>query len=178
MSDLSTAEALALVKNGDSMGGSWWFILLIIFFLFMFMKGGNSSTQEALTRAELFDGLNVQDVKSSIGDLSTQMNGGFSTIQQTLCNGFGVVNQNISNLGHAMEMCCCQTKEAVHAEGELTRGLINQIEQNTLRSQLDDKNRELLHANLIASQLSQTNNIQNFIRSAMSGCGCGCGYTA
>lgn len=193
MSDLTAADIAAMTRKDGFLEGNGIIILILFFLVFGGGFGGfgfgNAAAQGALTRAELYDGLNVQDVKASLGDLSTQMNNNamtsmmsmnnqFAGLQQGLCNSFAGVNQNISNLGHQLEMCCCQTKEAVHAEGEATRALINQVNFDYYRTQLDDKNRELLHANLIASQLSQTNNIQNFIRSAMSGCGCGCGYTA
>lgn len=153
----------------------------------MFGGGGwgnnNASLQGALTRAELYDGLNAQDVSSGISSIkdnmntgfdavSLAMNNGFNGVQIGLNNGFNSVNSNIANLGYQMSQCCCDLKTTMHSEGEATRALIQQNLVQDLRDKLADKDRELLTTGLVTAQTLQTNNLENFIRTLVNGCGC------
>lgn len=191
MSELTASDVLALTRDGDKgfLEGNG-IIILILFFLmfgngFWNGNGGNIAAQESLTRAELYEGLNTQDVKNSISGISNQlcsgfaditnaMNAGFSGIQAGLCNGFNSVNSGIANLGYQMSQCCCDIKTALHSEGEATRSLIQQNTIQQLRDTLADKDREILATGLVAAQTAQTNNLENFMRSLVNGCSCGC----
>lgn len=156
-------------------------IILILFFL-MFGFGGNGFGNGAMTRAELAEGLSTQDIKREIGDMQTSMCGGFSsvnqnilqgvnTLQNNLCNGFNSVNANIAGIGSQMAQCCCELKTTMHAEGEATRALIQQNLVQDLRDKLADKDRELLTTGLVTAQTIQTNNLENYIRNLINGCG-------
>lgn len=163
-------------RNDGIFGGNGsWFIVLILFFLAM---GGNffggNYERGNLTRAELYDGLNIQDIQNSLNGLGVSMNNGFMGVQNSLCAGFGGVQSAIADSNYRMADCCCQIKQAIASDGEQTRALITQNTIQDLRDKVADKDRELLATGLVTAQTLQTNNIENFIRTMFNGCGCGC----
>lgn len=189
------------MSDNESMwGGGNWFIVLILFFLGFGGGGfgfGNAGMNGALTRAELHEALNSQEIQGAVNGLRGDMNNafftentamltgfnslqqginnGFAGVQAGLCNGFNSVNSNLAGLSSQMAACCCETRQAIHAEGEATRALIQQNTIQDLRDRLEEKDRDLLKAAFITSQVDQTGNLQNFIRSMVNGCG-GYGY--
>ena len=126
---MSIADAMALKDDGGMLGGSnsW------IFFLFFLLAwgnggfgGGNGNLQGALTRAEMYDGFNSQDIKEGIRGLSnglcdgfyalnTSVLNGFNGVDKSLCQGFSSVNSNIRDLGYQMQSCCCNIERNVDA---------------------------------------------------------------
>lgn len=127
-------------------------------------------------------------------------------VQRDLCTGFSAVNAGIAENRFAAQQCCCETNRnidavraenykntceitnAIHAEGEATRALINHNVMQDLRDRLADRDRDLQSANFQLSQLSQTANIVGTLRpfpqpayitaspyqaaSTVYGCGC------
>lgn len=184
MSDLTASDVLAMNSGKDS----FLEVILILFILLFGMNGvggifGNRNSGD-LTRAELYDGLNMQDVQNSINCLSQNMNNGFANVNSALCQGFaGVnmnvnqstnsINENINALAAQMASCCCEIKTAVHSEGEQTRALIQANTIQDLRDRLADKDRELLSTGLVTAQTIHTNNLENYMRTLINGCGCG-----
>lgn len=198
-SGLSVADALALQdRNNDGMfggNGSW------VFFLFFLLAwgsngfggfGGNAA-QGALTRAELYDGLNYNQIENGIRNIqnglcdgfyaqNTTMLQGFNGIQRDLCTGFNAVSAGIAENRFAAQQCCCETNRnidavryenakntceitsAIHAEGEATRALINANTMQDLRDRLEAKNQELMTANFQLSQQAQSANLINELR--------------
>lgn len=136
--------------------------------------GGFGANNGALTRAEMYEGLNNQDIQNSLNNLSISMNNGFSGVQNSLCSGFGNVQSAIADTNYRMADCCCQIKSAIQNDGEQTRALITQNEIQKLRDELQDAKNENIATGLIASQTIQTQNLENFIRKVVSGCGCNC----
>lgn len=198
-SGLSVADALALQdRNNDGMfgsNGSW------VFFLFFLLAwGGNgfggfggNAAQGALTRAELYDGLNYNQIENGIRNIqnglcdgfyaqNTTMLQGFNGIQRDLCTGFNAVSAGIAENRFATQQCCCETNRnidavryenakntceitsAIHAEGEATRALINANTMQDLRDRLEAKNQELMTANFQLSQQAQSANLINELR--------------
>lgn len=160
-------------------------IILILFFLMFGGFGGlsNASAQGALTRAELHEGLETKGIQDSIRGVqqglcdgfyanNTTMLNGFNGIEKDLCNGFAGINSNINQLGYNMQNCCCELKQAIHSEGEATRGLMQSNLIQDLRDKIADKDRELLATGLVTAQNIQTQNIQDYIKNAFCGCGC------
>lgn len=90
----------------------------------------------------------------------------------SLCTGFGGVQSAIADSNYRMADCCCQIKNAIHSEGEQTRALIQSNEIQALRDSLQDAKNENLVTGLVASQTLQTNNLENFMRTLVNGCGC------
>lgn len=198
-SGLSVADALALQdRNNDGVfggNGSW------VFFLFFLLAwGGNgfcgfggNAAQGALTRAELYDGLNYNQIENGIRSIqnglcdgfyaqNTTMLQGFNGIQRDLCTGFNAVSAGIAENRFAAQQCCCETNRnidavryenakntceitsAIHAEGEATRALINANTMQDLRDRLEAKNQELMTANFQLSQQAQSANLINELR--------------
>lgn len=157
--------------DGDNWGGggSWWVVML--FSLLAWGGGfggwGNNGTQEALTRADLCQGFNFNNLDSAIRGvqnglcdgfyaMNTGMLNGFSGVDSSLSAGFSAINQNINESRFAAQQCCCETNRsidavkfenaqntcdittAIHAEGEATRALITQNQMQELRDQLAD----------------------------------------
>ena len=86
----------------------------------------NSAAQGALTRAEMYDGFNSQDIREGIRGLSnglcdgfyalnTTTLQGFNGVQGALCQGFNGVNSSIANLGFQTQSCCCEVNRNIDA---------------------------------------------------------------
>ena len=230
MDSIGVGDLLAVMnsRDRDDWGGSWmWVIFLFFIFAIFFNRGGfgagsDCATQGSLTRAELYDGLNYNQLENAVRGVqqglcdgfyaqNTTMLQGFNGVDKELCQGFNSVNSNIANLGYQQQQCCCdlsrsidnvraeaykntcEITNAIHAEGEQTRALINANTMQELRDRLEARDRDLLSANFQISQQSQTSNLISQLRpfptpayitcspyqSAFgSGCGinnCGCG---
>lgn len=163
-----------MTRNKDGFLEGNGIIILILFFL-MFGGGfgwGGNSYQGALTRAELYDGLNTQDIQNSLNVLGTSMNNGFNGVQNSLCSGFGGIQSAIADSNYRMADCCCQIKQAIASDGEATRALITQNTIQELRDSLQDAKNENLVTGLVTAQTIQTNNLENFMRTLVNGCGC------
>jgi hypothetical protein len=186
--------------NGNGMNEGMWnnpFIYLVWLAVLgrggIFGGNGDAAVQGALTRSDLFEGFNTQDINAQLRGIT---NG--------ICDGFYATRQGISDLGYAVKDCCCTTNRnidsvrydmskgfcdvagAIHAEGEATRALINANTMQALRDKLEDKDRELMTANFQLSQQAQNAYLLNEIRpcakpayitcspyTTASFCGCG-----
>lgn len=143
-------------ENGWGGGGAWWIIIL---FLFMFGMGvggwgwGNRGN-DALTRAEMQQGFDTQEITRKLDGLSYGMCDGFYAQNTTMLNGFAGVTSAVRDAQFAAQQCCCETNRnidavrydaqkntcdittAIHAEGEATRALIQKNEMQNLRDRL------------------------------------------
>lgn len=194
-SGLSVADALALQnRNNDGMFGGangTWVWVFFLFFLLAWGGGGfgfgnNAAAQGALTRAELYDGLNYNQLENAVRGIqnglcdgfyaqNTTMLQGMNGIQNQLCQGFNGVNSNIAESHFAAQQCCCETNRnidavryenarntcdivnAIKADGDATRALMT---QNTIQELRDN----LQAAQLQLGNISQTQTIINAVR--------------
>lgn len=194
-SGLSVADALALQnRNNDGMFGGangTWIWVFFLFFLLAWGGGGfgfgnNAAAQGALTRAELYDGLNYNQLENAVRGIqsglcdgfyaqNTTMLQGMNGIQNQLCQGFNGVNSNIAESRFAAQQCCCETNRnidavryenarntcdivnAIKADGDATRAL---MAQNTIQELRDN----LQAAQLQLGNISQTQTIINAVR--------------
>lgn len=143
-------------ENGWGGGGAWWIIIL---FLFMFGMGGGgwgwgNRGNDALTRAEMQQGFDTQEITRKLDGLSYGMCDGFYAQNTTMLNGFSGVTSAVRDAQFAAQQCCCETNRnidavrydaqkntcdittAIHAEGEATRALIQKNEMQNLRDRL------------------------------------------
>ena len=143
-------------ENGWGGGGAWWIIIL---FLFMFGMGGGgwgwgNRGNDALTRAEMQQGFDTQEITRKLDGLSYGMCDGFYAQNTTMLNGFAGVTSAVRDAQFAAQQCCCDTNRnidsvrydaqkntcdittAIHAEGEATRALIQKNEMQNLRDRL------------------------------------------
>lgn len=194
-SGLSVADALALQnRDNDGMFGGGSGTGVWVFFLFFLLAwggggfgfGNNAAAQGALTRAELYDGLNYNQLDNAVRGIqnglcdgfyaqNTTMLQGMNGIQNQLCQGFNGVNSNITESRFATQQCCCETNRnidavryenarntcdivnAIKADGDATRALMT---QNTIQELRDN----LQAAQLQLGNLSQTQTIINAVR--------------
>lgn len=149
--------------------------------------------QGALTRSDMFEGFNNQDVNNQLRGITyglsdgfyavnTGMLNGFNGVQRDLCQGFNAVTSGINNLGYQMGNCCCsieravdtaryeaaqntcQITNAIHSEGEATRALINANMVQDLRDRLEARDRDILSRDFQLSQLNQNATLINAIK--------------
>ena len=162
----SVAEMLALCNNKDNNGGILGFLVLIILFGMLGggnwgFGGSNAAAQGALTRAELNDGLNIAQLERNQGDLMRGQFGlqadmsqlrydnamGFANMQNAMQQGFCGTQKDVLENRYAMQMgfsnlsaqiaqCCCDLKTTMHGEGEATRALIRDTNEQALRDQI------------------------------------------
>ena len=194
-SGMSVADVMALQnRNTDGMfggaGGTWVWVFFLFFLLAWggggFGFGNNAAAQGALTRAELYEGLNNQGLENGIRGIqnglcdgfyaqNTAMLQGMNGLQSQLCQGFNGVNSNIAESRFAAQQCCCETNRnidavryenarntcdivnAIKADGDATRALMT---QNTIQELRDN----LQAAQLQLGNLSQTQTIINAVR--------------
>ena len=173
---LSAGDILALTKNNEN--GMWDnpFIYLVWLAVLgggngLFGNRGDAAVQGAITRSDLFEGFNNQDV-----------NGQLRGITNGIADGFYATRQGITELGYAMKDCCCGINRnvdavryegaqntcaitnAIHAEGEATRALINANTMQELRDKLEARDRDILARDFQLSQLSQNAYLVNELR--------------
>lgn len=140
-------------ENGMG-GGAWWLIIL-----FMFGMGGGgwgwgNRGNDALTRAEMQQGFDTQEITRKLDGLSYGMCDGFYAQNTTMLNGFSGVTSAVRDAQFAAQQCCwetnrnidsvrydaqkntCDITTAIHAEGETTRALIQKNEMQNLRDRL------------------------------------------
>ena len=173
---LSAGDILALTKNNEN--GMWDnpFIYLVWLAVLgggngLFGNRGDAAVQGAITRSDLFEGFNNQDV-----------NGQLRGITNGIADGFYATRQGITELGYAMKDCCCGINRnidavryegaqntcaitnAIHAEGEATRALINANTMQELRDKLEARDRDILVRDFQLSQLAQTSALVGELR--------------
>jgi hypothetical protein len=180
----SIADAMALAKSGEGENGfgggnGTWIWVFFLFFLLAwggngFGFGGNGAATTAavnangaLTRADLCQDMNFQQLQNDTRSLqsglcdgfyavnTTLLNGfnaaqattnaGFNGVQRDLCSGFNGVNQNINQSRFDMQQCCCATERAIDAtryeNAQNTCSIVDAIRQD------GEATRALINAN-------------------------------
>ena len=184
--DFGTGYALgADSRDGhDGWGGQWIWAFLIIALIFgggnWFGRGNDQSG--ALTRSDLCEGFNFQNVENGIRGIQNGLCDGFYAQNTTMLNGFNGIGMQVAENRFAAQQCCCETNRnidavraenyrntcdittAIHAEGEATRALINANTMQELRDKLADKDRDIQSRDFQLSQISQTQSIVNQVR--------------
>lgn len=197
---LSAGDILALTRDQDGMNNAW--NNPFIYLVWLALLGGNgglfgnrdsNALQGALTRSDMFEGFNNQDINSQLRGITNGLCDGFYAVnnglkdgfygnQGTMKDGFYGVQGALAENRFAQQNCCCEIKggikdlsaegyrntceitTAIHAEGEATRALINSNTMQELRDKLAEKDREVQARDFQLSQIAQTNNIVGQIR--------------
>ena len=129
---LTASDVLALTRENDNDMWNNPFIYLVWLAILggggLFGNNRTAEMQGAITRSDLFEGFNNQDV-----------NGQLRGITNGIADGFYATRAGITDLGYAMKDCCCGINRnidavryesaqntcaitnAIHAEGEVTR---------------------------------------------------------
>lgn len=167
MADFSLSDIRSMLPERDDNDMIW----IIMLFLLWGRNGFGGGDNGALTRADLNDGLNFQQLESAVRGvqsglcdgfyaMNTGMLQGMNSIQRDLCTGFSAVNAGISENRFAAQSCCCETNRnidavrsenykntceivnAIRSDGEATRALINANTMQELRDKLGDVKNE------------------------------------
>lgn len=179
-SGLSVADALALQRDGDNDGmfggnGAWVFFLFFLLAWGGGFGGWGNRENGALTRAEMQQGFDTQNIERQLQGINNGLCDGFYAMNTGMMNGFSGVNNAIQQAQFASQQCCCETNRnidsvkyenakntcdivnAIKADGDATRALMTQNEIQGLRDQLQTANFQL-------SQQAQNATLINTIR--------------
>ena len=178
--ELSPADIMAMNGNNEAWMNNPFIYLVWLALLgnggIFGNRGANDvAVQGALTRSDLFEGFNNQDVNGQLRGITNGLCDGFYAINNSLKDGFyGIqanvkdccctTNRNIDAVRFDMSKGFCDVAGAIHAEGEATRALINATTMQELRDKLADRDRELMTANFQLSQQAQNAYLINEIR--------------
>jgi hypothetical protein len=175
---LSAADIMAMTKNGD--GEMWNNPFIYLVWLAVLGRGGifgndggGVALQGAVTRSDLFEGFNNQDVNGQLRGITSGICDGFYAVNNGLKDGFYGLQGALAENRFAAQSCCCETNRnidsvryeaaqntcaitsAIHAEGEATRALIQANTVQELRDRLEARDRDLMTANFQLSQQAQ-----------------------
>lgn len=200
-SGLSASDVLALTKDNDGLfggGNAGGILALIIVFILLFGNGswgGYGNRENLATQGALQRGFDTNTIVNKLDGISNGICSlGYDQLAQM--NG---INSNIAQLGFNMQNCCCGVERnidavryenaqntcaivnAIHADGEATRDLIQADTIQKLRDKIQDQQNTI-------SNFMQTQNILNSIGRYVTNppCyqnygygnyGCGCGAT-
>ena len=184
---LSAGDILALTKNNEN--GMWDnpFIYLVWLAVLgggngLFGNRGDAAVQGAITRSDLFEGFNNQDVNGQLRGITNGICDGFYAINSGLKDGFYGIQGALAENRFAQQGCCCETNRnidavrfegekntcaitnAIHAEGEATRALINANAMQELRDKLEARDRDVMIRDFQLSQLAQTASLVGELR--------------
>lgn len=171
----------------DMWGGGNGMWVLFLFFLMAWGNGGfwgnnrngvnDPVVQGALTRSDLFEGFNTQDINSQLRgitngvcDSAYAINNGIKDLGMNMMQGFDGTNQRLADLGYQVQNCCCQTNRNLdsirYENAKNTCDVINAVNASTQRvidqmttDKIDDLRTELQSAQLQLSNNNQTANL-------------------
>lgn len=198
---LSTADILALTRDNKEGTDMWNNPFVYLVWLAVLGGGGGlwgnragaNELQGTLTRSDLFEGFNNQEVNGQLRGITNGLCDGFyalnnsslqgfNGVDKAMCQGFSGVNANLTELGYQMKDCCCginrnidavryeaakntcEITNAIRTDGEATRALINANTMQALRDKLADRDRDLMAANFQLSQQAQSASLLNELR--------------
>jgi hypothetical protein len=170
--ELSLADIAAV--NGNGMNGEMWnnpFIYLVWLAvlggggLFGNRNGyGDAAVQGALTRSDLFEGFNTQDINAQLRGITNGLSDGFYATNSGMKDGFYCIKDAICGTNRNIDGVRYDLTTAIHAEGEATRALINANTIQELRDKLEARDREVMTRDFQLSQLAQNQYLVNEIR--------------
>lgn len=180
MDNYSLSDLRAATEGGGGFGGENGAYWIIILFLFLFGMGGwgngwGNRDNGALTRAEMQQGFDTQEITRKLDGINYGLCDGFYAQNTTMLNGFAGITSAVRDAQFASQQCCCETNRnidsvrydnqkntcdivnAVHSEGEATRNLLQQNEIQSLRDKISD-------LQLAQSQCAQNTYLVNQLR--------------
>ena len=210
-SGLSASDVLALTKDNDGLfggGNAGGILALIIVFILLFGNGGwgGYNRENVATQGEVQRSFDTNTIINKLDGITNGLCDGFyatnnsiNGVNMNTMQGFNSVNQGINSLGYQMQQCCCENLRAndslkyenaqntcaivnaIHADGEATRALMQANTVQELRDKIQDQQNTI-------SNFMQTQNILNSIGRYVTNppCyqnygygnyGCGCGAT-
>lgn len=184
MESMSPADVAAVTgrnygyNDGFGMNGGWFWIVLLLFFgrgfygnndglqtdvdtrfieRDIFNTNQNVSNTACQTQRDVIEG--KYDTELSIANLAAQSQNCCCETQKEILQSRYDSALAMQGLQAQLSNCCCDLKTAIHAEGEATRGLIQENLVQDLRDRLAASQRETDTANLALQNNAQTNTI-------------------
>lgn len=180
----------------DAYGGGMWMWIIILFALMGgngFGWGNNRGLEGALTRSDLTNGFDAQDIKNGIRGVQNGLCDGFYAQNTTMLQGFNGLGRDVLEnrfaLGSAIaenrfaaQQCCCETNRNIDAvryeNAQNTCAITNNATANTQKildklclmesnakdMQIADLREKLAVANLQVSQQVQNATLVNTLR--------------
>lgn len=180
----------------DAYGGGMWMWIIILFALMGgngFGGWGNRGLEGALTRSDLTNGFDAQDIKNGIRGVQNGLCDGFYAQNTTMLQGFNGLGRDVLEnrfaLGAAIaenrfaaQQCCCETNRNIDAvryeNAQNTCAITNNATANTQKildklclmesnakdMQIADLREKLAVANLQVSQQVQNATLVNTLR--------------
>lgn len=151
----------------DGFGGGWLWVFFLFFLLAWggngFGFGGNSAmAQGALTRAELYEGLNNNNVVRKLDGLGDGIcNLGYTTLsnfkdlQAEVSSCCCTTNRNIDAVRYENARNTCDIVRAIEKDGDATRALINANVTQALRDKIVEKDQQIQTRDFQLSQQAQ-----------------------
>ena len=183
---LTASDVLALTRDNENEMWNNPFIYLVWLALLggggLFGGNRNAELQGSITRSDLFEGFNNQDVNGQLRGITSGICDGFYAVNSGMKDGFYGIQGALAENRFAQQNCCCETNRnidavryegaqntcaitnAIHAEGEATRALINANTMQDLRDKLEARDRDILARDFQLSQLAQTANLVSELR--------------
>ena len=206
-SGLSVADALALQDRGNDgmFGGAngTWIWVFFLFFLLAWGGGGfgfgnGAAAQGALTRSDMCQEFNFNDLQRSVLGIQNGICDGFYAQNTTMLNGFNAVGNQLQENRFASQQCCCETNRnidslkyenakntcdiisAIKADGDATRAAMTQNTIQELRDKLQDvkfENSQFMQNQYLVNQLQPVARPAYITCSpyVANGCGNSCG---
>ena len=147
---------------------------------------GDPAVQGAITRSDLFEGFNNQDVNAQLRGITNGLCDGFYAVNNGMKDGFYGIKDAICGTNRNIDGVRFDLSTAIHAEGEATRALINANTIQDLRDRLEARDRDIMVRDFQLSQLAQNQYLVNEIKpcakpayitcspyTSQSFCGCG-----
>lgn len=140
-------------RNDGFLEGNGIIILILFFLIFGFGGNGYGNGNGALTRGELCQDMNFNQLENGVRGIQQGLCDGFYAQNTTMLQGFNNIGQAIANNGFQAQQCCCETNRnidavraenyrntceittAIHNEAEQTRALMTANEMQNLRDQ-------------------------------------------
>ena len=157
--------------DSDGILGGGVGVIILILFLVMLMGGGSlfgggansAALQGMATRADVNDVITSQNIENAIVNTNNNISSQFATQNLATMNNFAQVQAAIAALSAQQSSCCCDVKNTILADGQLTRNMLQEQTIQDLRDQLANASKENLIAQLAASQVAQTAQLENYI---------------
>lgn len=191
LDNYSLSDLRAAVDGGNDgwgNGGAWWIIIL---FLFVFMGGGFWGNRQG-EFGQYATAASQQEIL--FGQQFGQLNDRLNTIGNGICDSTFALNNAITtegrNLSTQLAQCCCDNRlatanlsaqmnqntcdivNAIHAEGESTRALIQTNEIQSLRDKVSSLEMDSRMCGVVRYPMGYTYNAGP---SPFCGCNSGCG---
>lgn len=162
--------------------------------LFVLLGGGGNlfgNKGNAATQADIQRGFDYSNEMSQMRGLTYgqanstyALTNGINGLEKTVMQGnFGLMQQLGQNQ-QAAQMCCCETNrnidavrtegyrntcsivEAIKEDGEKTRAMFSAYQMAELKAKLEERDRQLMTANILNSQTAQTVDLVQRLRPA------------